>query len=242
MYCLVFPRVWRCLALLALVATAHADTPSPQVEVLSFAKAKQALAIPLQNATAHAVRTPSAATAWGGLRAWPQRVANYEIQAQLDPQTHQIKGVQTLHWRNRSAQAISTVYLHLYLNAFANANSTYMRELAVSELAENEDAEPEPALNDDEWGGILVRSVAQAGVRAAPKQRFVQPDGGPSTDQTVLALDLATAVPPGGGTYAADAFFIPPAARAVKNRVRGQLSHGRAVVSENGGVGATRRT
>ena len=160
----------------------------------------------LQGFDARAVSTPSSVAAWGGIRTDAQptlsdRVVHYDISAELDPQTHQVTGVQTLRWRNRSEIAISTVYLHLYLNAFANADSTYMRETRLNALTENplgiNAALVEAPLKAGEWGSIKVSHILQKGVNTAPKARFVQPDGGVATDQTVLALDLAEAVAPG---------------------------------------------
>ncbi len=172
---------------------------------IEFLMAQTLDSVPLQGFDARAVTTPSSASAWGGIRNPQQtlsdRVVHYEISAELDPTTHRVTGVQTLRWRNRSEMAISTVYLHLYLNAFANADSTYMRETRLNALTENplgsDAALVEAPLKDGEWGSIKVSHILQTGVNTVPKQRFVQPDGGPVTDQTVLALDLAQAVPPG---------------------------------------------
>ena len=157
----------------------------------------------LQGYGARAVATPSSDGAWGGVRgdtpgqALSDRVVHYEINAELDPNTHRVVGVQTLRWRNRSEVPISTVYLHLYLNAFANADSTFMRETRASALAENALAAIDAPLKAGEWGSIKVSQILQKGVNTVPNSRFVQPDGGPPTDQTVLALDLAEAVAPG---------------------------------------------
>ncbi len=161
----------------------------------------------LQGFDARAVTTPSAEAAWGGIRgdvpdqALSDRVVHYEISAELDPIAHQVVGVQTLRWRNRSDIPISTVYMHLYLNAFANADSTYMRETKVSALAANSPDDPQPTvdapLKAGEWGSITVSNIVQKAVKISPKSRFVQPDGGPASDQTVLALDLAQPVAPG---------------------------------------------
>ena len=156
----------------------------------------------LQGFAASAVTKPSSDSAWGGVRDGSEltlsdRVVHYDIRAELDPETHRVTGEQTLRWRNRSEMAISTVYLHLYLNAFANADSTYMGETRLSALTEHSLTPSDPPLKDGEWGSIKVSDIIQNGVNIAPKQRFVQPDGGPATDQTVLALDLAQAVAPG---------------------------------------------
>ena len=174
--------------------------------LLPMVLAAQSVDAPLlQGFDARAVTAPSAATAWGGVRTGTEqtlsdRVVHYEISAELDPIAHRVTAKQTLRWRNRSDRAIATIYLHLYLNAFANPDSTFMRETRLSALNANPENAPEmiaAPLKDGEWGSINVSDILQKGVTTAPKSRFVQPDGGPTTDQTVLALDLAEAVAPG---------------------------------------------
>jgi hypothetical protein len=157
--------------------------------------------IPLQNQFARAVSVPSAANAWGGERAQvapgaalSDRVVDYQISAELDPAKHRISAQQTLQWRNRSAQAVRTVYLHMYLNAFAHADSTWMQEWRIEQGSAAPSEAPEPALAPDEAGYIRIKRAQQLGSDKAPVMRFVQPDGGPKTDQTVLALDLAQPV------------------------------------------------
>lgn len=161
----------------------------------------------LQGFEARAVAVTSSDAAWGGMRGESEeqtlsdRVVDYEISAELDPETHRVAGVQTLRWRNRSNIPISTVYLHLYLNAFANADSTYMRETQTTALAASSPDSPQAVfdapLKAGEWGSIRVSNIVQKDAETAPISRFVQPDGGPITDQTVLALDLAKPVAPG---------------------------------------------
>ncbi len=159
-------------------------------------------AVPLQGGAAQAVKIVSAAGAWGGARTGADqvlsdRVVHYQINAELDPTTHRITGAQTVRWRNRSTVAISTVYFHLYLNGFANSGSTYMHEQRMSDLIDDPLTAPKAPFDDGEWGSIKLSGVIQLGSVVAPRARFVQPDGGPKTDQSVLALDLAQAVPPG---------------------------------------------
>src|SRR5712691_9743805 len=62
--------------------------------------------IPLAGADADAVRVPSSPDAWGGIRSGSeptlsQRVADYRIEAVLDPQKHTVEGKERLTWRNR---------------------------------------------------------------------------------------------------------------------------------------------
>ncbi|QGZ41720.1 hypothetical protein IP92_00704 [Pseudoduganella flava] len=159
-------------------------------------------AIPLAGSDAAAVTVPSSPAAWGGPRTGKEatlaeRVADYRIEATLDPVRHTVEGRQQLTWRNRSSQAVRSVYLHLYLNAFRNGDSTFNTELRAQGLNDG--------MADGEWGYIDLRHVRQAG-RAVP-WTFVQPDGGPATDRTVVRLDLPQAVPAGGSTTLDIAFF-----------------------------------
>src|SRR4051812_39460591 len=85
--------------------------------------------IGLASGSAGAVRIPSSDSAWGGVREdGPERVADYELEATLDPVRHTVEGKQRLSWKNRSAEAISSLYVHLYLNAFEGPGSTFAQE------------------------------------------------------------------------------------------------------------------
>jgi len=162
--------------------------------------------IPFAAANASAVTTPSAPDAWGGPRKGDEatlsnRVVRYEIQATLDPVKHTIDGKQKLTWRNRSAQPVCAVYLHMYLNAFESANSTFMTEQRNLNFAFRSDVPVE----DGDWGYIKLNRVQQGG--QAVRWRFVQPDGGPKTDRTVVRLDLPQPVAPGESTTLDIDFF-----------------------------------
>ena len=163
-------------------------------------------AIPLAGADARAVRTPSASDAWGGQRndsdpTLSNRVVAYSIDAELDPVKHTIKGKQQLTWRNRSAQPVCSVYLHLYLNGFDGAGSTFMTEQRASERGFRSDVKTK----DGEYGYIRLDKVQQGGTSA--KWSFVQPDGGPATDRSVVRIDLPQPVAAGASTTLDIDFF-----------------------------------
>lgn len=155
--------------------------------------------IPFAPADAAAVRVPSAPDAWGGPRTGAEptlsdRVVKYRIQATLDPEKHTVTGRQQLTWRNRSDREVRSIYLHLYLNAFEGAGSTYFTEQRERgfEFRSDEDT------REGEWGWMRLTRVEQAGAKVP--WRYVQPDGGPSTDRTVVRLDLPQPVAPGAST------------------------------------------
>src|SRR5690349_14541334 len=69
-----------------------------------------------------------------------ERVTDYEIDARLDPSTHQLTGQETITWRNRSAGPQATLWFHLYWNAFKNDRSTFYREAKAMGGVRDEDA------------------------------------------------------------------------------------------------------
>ena len=56
------------------------------------------------------------------------RNASYDIDVKLNADTKIIDGFETLHWKNLSNDNISELRFHLYLNAFKNTKSTFMKE------------------------------------------------------------------------------------------------------------------
>ncbi|MBV2210125.1 MAG: M1 family metallopeptidase [Thermomonas sp.] len=163
-------------------------------------------AIPLAAANASAVQTSSAANAWGGARApnaatLSDRVVDYVIEAELDPVKHTITGKQRLTWRNRSAQPVCSIYVHLYLNGFDGPGSTFMTEKRASASGFRSNV----STGDGEYGYIRLNKVQQAG--AAAKWAFVQPDNGPKTDRSVVRIDLPQPVAAGASTTLDIDFF-----------------------------------
>ncbi len=157
-------------------------------------------------ANAAAVTAPSAPDAWGGPRTGAEatlsdRVANYRIEATLDPVRHTIDARQQLTWRNRSDRDVKSVYVHLYLNAHKNENSTFYTE----ERNGGEAFRSGLDVGDAKFGYTELRQVRQDG-KDVPWQ-FVQPDGGPATDETVVRFDLPHSVAPGASTTLDIAFF-----------------------------------
>jgi hypothetical protein len=186
-------------ALCAAAAATLAALALAQVQVIAIPEPYTDTGIPYAPAHAAAEATPSAPDAWGGPRTSSEptlsdRVVDYKIEATLDPVKHTVDGKQQLTWRNRSAHPVRTVYLHLYLNAFEHAGTTFFTEHRAMGGKGLFSADPK----DGEWGHIDLRSVTQGGAKV--DQSFVQPDGGPAGDRTVLRLDLPQPVPAGAST------------------------------------------
>lgn len=129
---------------------------------------------------------------YGAVEALSRRVADYTIEASLDPAGRRVAGRQRLVWRNPAAVPATELRFHLYLNAFSNNRTTFMREFLASRGA--------GALDRwrDGWGGIAVDSLRLGGEEMVERLEFVHPDDPNPDDRTVARLPLAVAVPAGG--------------------------------------------
>ncbi len=120
-------------------------------------------------------------------------VVEYRIEASLDPKTHVVEGKERLLWRNPSGDSVGELRFHLYLNAFKNDLSTFMRESGGQLRGDKASTEA------GDWGSIDVTSMkTSGGADLLPRARKIQPDGNAATDETVLLVPLSTPVPPHG--------------------------------------------
>src|SRR5579864_7624085 len=120
-------------------------------------------------------------------------VVEYTIRASLDERSNVVEGRERIVWRNPSDDPVSELRFHLYLNAFKNNRSTFMRESGGQLRGDRVHEEPE------DWGYVDVESLrASDGRDLKPGARSVQPDGNDPSDETVLAVPLPSPVPPHG--------------------------------------------
>ena len=172
--------------------------------------------IPFVSKDAAGATTPSAPSAWGGERTGREatlsdRVVSYRITADLDAAKHAVTASEQMTWRNRSDREVSRVYFHLYLNGFKNNGSTWFTERKV--LTAHGSSRGAASLEKGQWGWIDLKQVKQGS--DVLKWHYVQPDNGPSTDESVVAIDLATPVL-AGGTLALNIDFLSQLPRVVE--------------------------
>ena len=105
--------------------------------------------------------------------------ADYVIRARLDPELHTVHAEQTTTLTNRSARAIDRLTFHLYLNAFENDQTTWLRESG---------GEMRGSVMSD-WGSIDVTSLQIGGASLLGQTRV---------DETLMTVDLPHPVAPGG--------------------------------------------
>ncbi|HEY2797606.1 MAG TPA: M1 family metallopeptidase, partial [Thermoanaerobaculia bacterium] len=121
-------------------------------------------------------------------------VVEYAITVSLDPAAKTLDGREHLIWRNPSGDAVKELRFHLYLNAFKNNRTTFMRESGGQLRGDEAGTRP------GDWGWIDVSSLkaSPSGVELRPAARYIQPDGNDPSDETVLLVPLPSPVPPHG--------------------------------------------
>lgn len=115
---------------------------------------------------------------------WQQHV-DYKMTIDMDVNTYQYKGKQTLAYTNNSPDVLKRVYYHLYFNAFQPGSEMDVRSRTI--------ADPDRRVKDrisklqpDEIGFIKVNSLTQNGTALHYE-----------TVGTVLEVDLAKPIQPG---------------------------------------------
>ncbi len=116
-------------------------------------------------------------------------VVSYAIEARLDATAHRVDGKQTLVFRNASSAPLSELYFHLYLNAFKNERSVFLRSPFGAGRSGG---------RAKDWGYIDVKrcTLVGEGSRDLWPQRT---NGSPSEpdDETDVRVPLPTPLPPG---------------------------------------------
>lgn len=119
----------------------------------------------------------------------PERVVDYTLRAKLDPALHTVHGEGTIAWKNVSSQPVSQLWMHLYLNAFKNQSSVFMRAPIGGFRG---------STVPKEWGTIDVTKLTWADAGAdADLWAKAQLRRGNDEDETDVAIPLPRAVAPG---------------------------------------------
>ena len=84
------------------------------------------------------------------------RNASYTIHASLDEKDKVVKGKERLHWKNPTAGAADSMVFHLYMNAFKNNESTFMKESKGEHRGNKQEK--------GGWGAIDITKLTIGGV------------------------------------------------------------------------------
>jgi len=125
-------------------------------------------------------------------KALSPRNANYNINAKLNPEKKLITGKMQLNWKNITNDTITELQFHLYLNAFKNSATTFMKGTGGRF---KEDAAAENKKID--WGWIDINLIRKAGDDLTNKIEFIRPDDGNEMDKTAIRIPLNDSILPG---------------------------------------------
>ncbi len=118
-----------------------------------------------------------------------KHIVDYRIQVKLLPETKGLAGRETVTWLNDSSVPVSELQFHLYLNAFKNNRSTFMKESGGTHRGFK--------LDEDNWGYNTVKRLRiKGGEDLTSRMEFIQPDDGNPDDQTVMRVPLPAPVGP----------------------------------------------
>lgn len=117
------------------------------------------------------------------------RIANYYIDVKLNDKKMLLTGHELLSWHNRTKTPANELQFHLYLNAFRNNNSTFMKESGALSRAFK--------IEKNGWGFIEIKNIRLAsGEDLTGKMQFIQPDDDNEEDKTVVRVPLPKPVLP----------------------------------------------
>jgi hypothetical protein len=118
---------------------------------------------------------------------WQQHVS-YQMEVDLDVETHRFTGVQKLVYTNNSPDTLTRVFYHLYFNAFQPGSMMDVRSKTIAD-PDSRVADRISVLKPDEVGYHKIQSLTQDGVEVS---YHIQ--------GTVAEVDLGKAILPGEST------------------------------------------
>lgn len=113
------------------------------------------------------------------------RPANYDIHVTLDDRTQTVQADQIIRFTNQSPEPIRTLQLYLYLNAFKNTESSFLK--GASHIFGQSFTNRTP----DDWGWVDIEKFErEGGGDLSSSMRNIQLDDGNTADQSVLEVSL----------------------------------------------------
>jgi len=125
----------------------------------------------------------------GTVAAASPRNASYRITVSLDIENKQLTGNETITWKNITGKPASELCFHLYMNAFRNNYSTFIKEMGgKARLLEK----------NGQWGWVDITKISVSNTGdITDRLQFIQPDDNNMYDRTVAMLPLPFTVQPG---------------------------------------------
>ncbi|MFD1179350.1 M1 family metallopeptidase [Paenibacillus puldeungensis] len=115
------------------------------------------------------------------------RIAEYHIDVKLDESKDTLTGWETLTWKHPGKKTINEVYFHLYPNAFASSDTTFMKESGGKLRGD--------VMPKDGFGSMEITELRTTdGISLLHRIQYVQPDDGNTKDKTLAKVRLPVSV------------------------------------------------
>ncbi|MEK5434511.1 MULTISPECIES: M1 family metallopeptidase [Paenibacillus] len=112
-----------------------------------------------------------------------QRVVEYHIDVQLVPDTETLIASETVTWTHPGVKPVSDLYFHMYPNAFASSDTTFMKESGGTLRGDT--------MPENGFGSMTLTDLRTTeGTSLMQRVQFVQPDDGNVNDKTLLKVHL----------------------------------------------------
>jgi hypothetical protein len=114
----------------------------------------------------------------------------YDFKVKLDTKDKSVKGRETIKWVNTGNTPVSELRFYMYLNAFKNMKSTFLKGsngVIFGTTISN--------IKKDEWGYVEINNpkIQNNNITSS----YIQPNDGNLDDQSVLKMQLTKAINPG---------------------------------------------
>ncbi|HEY4432346.1 MAG TPA: M1 family metallopeptidase [Paenibacillus sp.] len=111
------------------------------------------------------------------------RVVEYHIDVQLVPDTETLIASETVTWTHPGVKPVSDLYFHMYPNAFASPDTTFMKESGGTLRGDT--------MPENGFGSMTLTDLRTTeGTSLMQRVQFVQPDDGNVSDKTLLKVHL----------------------------------------------------
>ncbi len=119
-----------------------------------------------------------------------EKVIDYSFKVRLFPEKRTVAGTELIRWKNTSEKEVSELMFHMYINAFKNEDTTFMKEAFIN-------LKSKPYFKKkEETGWEKIKKITVNG-EEIKNLYYVQPDDNNPEDRTVLKVVLPFAIKPG---------------------------------------------
>jgi hypothetical protein len=126
---------------------------------------------------------PESTPAPAAQKTMSQRVAEYHIDVKLDADTGTLKGSETVTWTHPGSKPANDLYFHLYPNAFASMDTTFMKESGGKLRGDT--------MPPNGFGSMTVTDLRTSdGTSLLQRMQYIQPDDGNVNDKTLVKVHL----------------------------------------------------